>query len=226
MTTTARSLESATRTHPGDRPARPAGLVPLGLGAAAWVAGQAALPDLGTGFEDRLAAVAAARGAQQLATVLLFLAGVALVVAATGLRTRASAGPRPRLATAGSVALGLGGIWLCAGRAAFNLQMLKASSEGVDVATGLAVLEGSEGAGFAPFPLTLLALLVAPLLLAASAPHGRRWIPAACWVVGIGIFLAGEFRAPLVEVVGVSVAAVGLLLAGSAHLRSPAPSAP
>jgi hypothetical protein len=193
----------------------PAGRVAVVIGAVAWTAGQALLPDLGRSFDERVVAVAASRGLQQLATVLLFVAGVSFVVAATSLRTRATSAVRARLAAVGAVALGLGGVWLTAGRAAFNLQLLKATSDGVDPAAGLAVLEGSEGFGFAPFPLTLVALLVAPVLLALAHGTGwrTRWLPVALWVAGIGTFLAGEFASKPLEIVGIATATAGLVVA-------------
>lgn len=215
------AVSPTTRTAPQRNKRVAPGLLPLIGGAAAWVSGQAVLPDMGLEWEQRLAAVAAARGAQELATVLLFVAGVLFVVAATALRTRTVDSPRPRLAAAGAVALGLGGVWLCAGRAAFNLQLLKATADGVDPASGLALLSASEGLGFVPFPLTLLALLSAPILLAAAAGGRVRttWLPLGLWVIGIGAFMAAEFTNKPLEIAGIATANVGLVLAGAAHLR-------
>lgn len=212
-TITQRTHEQTSRFTPG--------LLPLMGGAVAWVVGQALLPDMGLEFEERLPAVAAARGAEELATALLFVAGTLFVVAATALRRRTSGSARPRLASAGAVALGLGGVWLCAGRAAFNLQMLKATAGGVDPAAGLSVVSASEGLGFAPFPLTLLALLAAPIMLAMAAPGGRHaaWLPLALWVIGIAAFMAGEFTMKPAEIAGITIANIGLVLAGAAHLH-------
>jgi hypothetical protein len=52
--------------------------------------------------------------------VLLFLAGALLVVSAIGVAA-APSGRGRRLVSVGSVLLGLGGVWLTSGRAAFNL---------------------------------------------------------------------------------------------------------
>ena len=58
--------------------------VPLLLlaGGVAWTVGQAVLPDMGTAWSERLAAVAADRPMQALATGLFVLAGALLVSAA------------------------------------------------------------------------------------------------------------------------------------------------
>jgi hypothetical protein len=196
-------------------------VLPLALAAATWTGGQALLPDMGSSLGSRIEAVSAARSAEQAATVLLFLAGVALVVGATALRRSAPFAERPRLAGVGAIALGLGGVWLCTGRAAFNLQMIKATDPDVTPSNAVDVLSASEGWAFAPFPLTLLALLLAPVLLSLSTSAGwlSRGLPVILWVVGMGVFVATEFTVKVGEVAGVAIAGIGLVLAGVALSR-------
>ena len=191
-------------------------LLPVIAAGGCWTAGQALLPDMGLEWPERFDAVAGARGRESVSTVLLFLAGALLVVSAIGL---ARAVRRPgRLATTGIPLLGLGGIWLCAGRAAFNLEFLAATSPEVSREQGLAVLTAPDSPAFAVFPLTLLALLLGPLLLTVAVRR-TSWLPLAAWVLGIACFLGSEFQVKTLEVVGVAVASAGLVLAARALLR-------
>lgn len=191
--------------------------VALAAGCLAWVAGQALLPDMGLEWAERLAAVADARGSQALSTALLLVAGASFVVAATGLVAAAPAARGRRLVVAGAVLLGLGGVWLAAGRAAFNLSMLKATHPSVPREAGLAVVSAPDSPAFVVFPLCLLALLVGPVLLAVGM---RSWVPLGLWVAGIGAFVATEFTVKLGEVAGLTLACAGLLWAGLAVLVS------
>lgn len=205
MTTTADRPAAPARTR-----LHPAALVPLTVAGACWTAGQAVLPDMGLQLPERYDAVAQARGLQALSTVLLFLAGSALVVAALALAR--AAGRAPRLVSLGTVLLGLGGVWLCAGRAAFNLHMLSVTAPDVPRDEALTVLENTSPA-FAVFPLTLLALLLGPLLLAVAVRRAT-WLPLVLWVGGIGLFVVSEFQVKALEVAGIGLAAVALVLLG------------
>ncbi|WP_324274001.1 hypothetical protein [Blastococcus brunescens] len=86
------------------------------LGGVAWTAGQAVLPDMGMAWSARLDAVADARGAQSLSAGLFVVAGILLVAAAVAAARLAIGGRGARLVRVGTVLLGLGGIWLTAGR--------------------------------------------------------------------------------------------------------------
>jgi hypothetical protein len=185
----------------------------LVVGVACWVAGQAVLPDAGATWPDRLDAVAAARGAESLATVLLFLGGALLVVGAVGLAPAIRAGRGRRLLQTGTVLLGLGGVWLAAGRAAFNLQLLDATSPDVPRESALAVLSAPDGPEWIVFPICLLALLVGPGLLGIGARRSGAvsWWPLALWVAGIAGFVATEFASKAGEIAGLAVAGTGLV---------------
>jgi len=186
----------------------------LAAAAVCWTAGQGLLPDMGMEFPARYDNVADARGLESLATVLLFLAGCLLVVS-SGLLVRRHLS---RLAAAGALLLGLGGVWLCAGRAAFNLQMLKATE--LDRAEGIAFLESSAGPAFAAFLPTLLALLLSGILLAVAARRsGSGWLPLVLWLLGIGLFLGSEFAVKPLEALGIGLAGCSLVLSGRALRR-------
>lgn len=209
MTTTDHPLTTPRRSTPWPL------VLPLGVAGACWTAGQALLPDTGLEWAERYDAVAGSRGAQAASTVLLFLAGAALVVAALGLAR--SLGPGRRAVTVGTVLLGLGGVWLCAGRAAFNLQFLAATAPEVPREQGLAVLESSSPA-FAVFPLTLLALLLGPVVLGVAVRR-TTWLPLLLWVLGIALFVMTEFQVKAGEVIGIGLASAALVLLGLALTR-------
>lgn len=192
-------------------------LTVLAAAALCWTLGQAVLPDMGSDLSERYDSVGSARGRETLATVLLFLAGC-LYVVASGLLSRARLS---RSGAAGAALLGLGGVWLCAGRAAFNLQMLKATE--LDRADGVAFLEASGGPAFAAFLPTLLALLLSGILLGLAARRSGRikWLPLGLWIVGIGLFVGSEFSVKPLEIVGIGLASFGLLLA--THALEPSP---
>ncbi len=203
---------------------RPMTTAALAGAATCWLAGQAVLPDLGMELPERLDAVAAARGMEALSTALLLVAGALLVVAAIGLSPAAPAGRGGRLVRAGLVGVGLGGVWLAAGRAAFNLSMLDATAPGVNREAALAVLSAPDGPEWIVFPLCLLALLVGPVLLGVGARRSgaTSWWPLVLWVVGIGLFVATEFAVKAGEIAGIALACTGLVWMGVAVLRAPA----
>jgi hypothetical protein len=196
----------------------------LTIGAGCWLPGQAVLPDMGATLPQRMAAVDAARGMEALSAALLLIAGALLVVAAVGLSPAAPTGRGGRLVRWGVVLLGLGGVWLAAGRAAFNLSMLRATAPGVPTEAGLAVLSAPDRPEFVVFPLCLLALLVGPVLLALGVRRSgstTSWWPLALWVAGIGVFVGTEFTVKPAEILGIGIAATGLIWAGAAIARGP-----
>ena len=118
--------------------------------------------------------------------------------------------------------LALGGVWLAAGRAAFNLEFATLVDSPLSRETAIDLLDTSSGPAFVPLVLTL------PCLLRRADPGGRRapraglagWLPLALWVVGIGTFVATEFVVKAAETAGIAVAAVALALLGNALGRS------
>jgi hypothetical protein len=202
----------------------------LALAGAAWTAGQAVLPDMGTEWPERLDAVAADRGGQALSAALFVVAGGLLVTAAVVAGPHLRAGRGGRLVRAGLVLVALGGVWLAAGRGAFNLQMYRVSDPALERSAALDVLGSDIGPGFAALLLTLPALLLGPVVLAAGAIRAGAGAPAwaalACWVVGVGAFVGAEFSVKAVEVAGIGVATVGLALLGAVVVRASAPARP
>ena len=149
------------------------------------------------------------------------MAGILLVAAAIVAARVPAAGRGARAIGVGTVLLGVGGIWLAAGRGAFNLQMYRLTDPAVAPDAALDVAAADVGPGFVPLLLALPALLLGPVLLAVGAGRagsaGRRrgspW-PAGCWASGT--FMASEFTVKAGEVVGIAVATVGLTLLGTA----------
>jgi hypothetical protein len=199
------------------------------LGGAAWTAGQGLLPDMGLEWEARLDAVSGARSAQSLSAALFIVSGALLVAAALATARMPAAGRGSTALRIGALLLGLGGIWLAAGRGAFNLQMYRLTDPGVSRDAALAVASADVGPGFLALLPALPALLLGPLVLAigawrAGAAGRLPQLALMCWVLGIGTFIATEFTVKAGEVVGVSVASLGLVLLGSALSRGTVPS--
>lgn len=198
----------------------------LVLAGLAWTSAQALLPDMGLEWADRLSAVADARDQQAAATALLILAGSLLVLAAIALARISVTGPGARLLRTGTMLLGLGGVWLVAGRGAFSMVMLRATAAEVDRDAVLAMLSGGDGPEYLALLPTLPALLVGPVLLAIGIRRARRgsWFPLICWVAGIGTFVGSEFTSKLGETLGIAVASAGLVLIGRALSAQAAPA--
>jgi hypothetical protein len=195
-------------------------LLPLlmALGGAVWTAGQALLPDMGFAWADRLAAIAADRPGQALSAGAFVLAGVLLVAAAVVASRATPAGRGAGLSRAGVLLLGFGGVWLAAGRGAFNLLTYRLTDPSVERAAALEVAAADVGSGFVVLVLMLPALLLGPVLLAAglirAGAGGPAWAALACWAAGVGAFVVSEFSVKAVEVAGLAVATVGLALLG------------
>lgn len=200
-------------------------LLLAGAGVA-WLLGQAVLPDMGLETPERYDAVAAARGLEAWSAGLLVVAGCLLVLGALSLSRALGAyldagGRGARLLRIGTPLLALGGVWLVAGRAAFNMVFLRVTGPEVPRDTAIRVLDDGGGWEFLPLVLTLPCLLLGPVLLALGLRRAGLtsagvlgWVPLAAWVVGIVVFLGTEFTVKAGEVAGIGLAAVGLALVG------------
>jgi hypothetical protein len=195
------------------------------LAGVSWSAGQALLPDMGETWEVRLEAVAAARTAETVSAGLLILAGAFLVAAAVTAAGRPVIGRGAAAIRVGTALLGVGGVWLAAGRGAFNLLMYRLTDPEVSPEAALAVADADLGVGFVPLLLTLPVLLVAPVVLGIGTWRtGRAGVLApaalACWVLGTGVFIATEFTVKAGEIAGIALAGAGLVVLGLALIRS------
>jgi len=199
----------------------------LCAGGLIWLLGQAVLPDMGLQTSDRYDAVANARDLEAWSAGLLVVAGCLLVLGALAL-TRALGdirGPGARLVRVGTPMLALGGVWLVAGRAAFNMVFLRVTTDDVPRTVAISMLDAGGGPEFIPLLVTLPCLLLGPVLLALGLRRAglTGWLPLVTWVVGISAFLATEFTAKGGEIVGIGLAAAALTLIGwSASGRIPA----
>jgi hypothetical protein len=195
----------------------------LGLAGLAWTTGQAVLPDMGATIEERYARVADAPTLQALSVGLLFTAGGLLVLGSLSATKHLPQGPGRRLVAVGVRLTALGGLWLAAGRAMFNLQFLTFTN--IPRETALPLLEASPSPALIPLALTLLCLLLGPVLVGVGIVRARigSWLIVALWALGIGVFVATEFRLKATEVVGIAVAAVALTMMGRALTRIETP---
>ena len=187
------------------------------LAGVAWTTGQAIVPDMALDTAERYDLVAADRAAEAWSGALLVLAGVLLVVAAASLARRSStaAGARGHRSVAvGTGMLALGGVWLAAGRGAFNLMFVRLTDPEVPRSAALAVLDAPGSVAFAPLLLTLPCLLLGPVVLGVGLRRAGRagWSPVVLWVVGIAVFLASEFTVKPGEVAGIGIASAALVL--------------
>lgn len=200
----------------------------LGTAGLAWLCGQAVLPDMGLQTAERYDAVVDARALEAWSAGLLVVAGCLLVLGAlTVARALADlSGRGSGLVRIGVPMLALGGVWLVAGRAAFNMVFLRVTDADVPRDVALAMLDDGGGPEFLPLVLTLICLLVGPGLLALGLRRAdlAGWTPLVVWVLGTGLFLATEFTVKAGEIVGIGLAALALTLIGrAASRRSPAP---
>jgi len=145
----------------------------LAAGGFAWLLGQAVLPDMGLETPRRYDAVVADRSLQAWSAGLLVAAGCLLVLGALSLiRSLGSVldagGKGTRLLRIGAPMLALGGVWLVAGRAGFNMVFLRVTGPGVPRDTAIRILDDAGGLEFLPLVLTLPCLLVGPVLLASA----------------------------------------------------------
>lgn len=184
----------------------------LTIAACTWWGGQTLLPDMGLEWPERLAAVAAHQQRQAAAAALLVVAGWSLVLGALSLARWTE--PSTRLVRLGIAGLGLGGIWLAAGRGVFSMHLLQVARNDVERSAALSVLEASQGYAFLALLPTLPALLLGPVLLAVGLRRAGAcsWLPLVLWVVGIGTFMGSEFTVKAAESAGVAVAGAALVL--------------
>jgi hypothetical protein len=117
----------------------------------------------------------------------------------------------------------LGGMWLAAGRAMFNLQFLTFTN--IPRETALLLLEASPSPALIPLALTLPCLLLGPVFVGVGIVRARTgsWLIVALWALGIGMFVATEFRIKVTEVAGIAVAAAALTMMGRALTRIETP---
>lgn len=195
----------------------------LASAGVCWTLGQAVLPDMAMQTAARYELVAGNRGAEALSAALLVVAGCLLVLSAMSIvrlvSERGLTGTRgSRLIAIGAACVGLGGVWLVGGRAAFNMMLLRATHPDVPRDSAIALLEAPQGLEFLPLVLTLPALLLGPILLGVGVRRARlgNWLPLVLWVVGIGIFIGTEFSVKAGEITGIAVASSGLVLLGRA----------
>ena len=102
---------------------------------------------MGLQTSERYEAVANARDLEALSAGLLVIAGCLLVLGALALtRTLVDLrGPGARLVRAGTPMLALGGVWLVAGRAAFNMVFLRVTTDDVPRTVAISMLDAGGG---------------------------------------------------------------------------------
>lgn len=195
----------------------------FGTAGISWTAAQTTTPDMGATTDMRLEAVAASPEMQSLSTALLAVAAIFFVLSAISLAQIPLHGRGARLIRIGGMMLGIGGIWLAAGRAGFSLSMLQLTSGGVSRESAVAALSADPGIAFLAILPTLPALLLGPVLIGVGIGlHANRlsgWLPLMCWIAGIGIFIPSEFTNKLGEGVGIGLASLALVLASIAVAR-------
>lgn len=194
---------------------------PFALAGLFWTAAQAIQPDIGLETAERYDHVVDARGLESLSGGLFVVAGALLVLSGLAASRRlAEIAPARggRLLTVGAALVALGGVWLAAGRGAFNLSFVKVTGPDVDPDSALAVLDSAGGTGFVPLVLTLPCLLLGPVLVGVGLRRAglAGWLPLALWLIGVGTFLATEFTAKAGEIAGIALAAAALALVGRA----------
>ena len=190
----------------------------LGAAGLTWAVAQAVLPDMGLATPDRYDAVAAAPSREALSAALFFAAATLLVLGSLSALRRLPDGRGHRPLAVGVRMLAVGGIWLAAGRGAFNLEFATLVDASLPRETAIQVLDASSGPAFVPLLLTLPCLLLGPILMAIGVHRAglAGWLPLALWVVGIGTFVATEFVLKAAETAGIAVAALALALLGVA----------
>lgn len=199
----------------------------LAAAGAAWTVAQAVLPDLGSTAADRYENVATSRDMEALSAALFFVAAILLVLGALSLTRHTPAGRGRRPMAIGIRLLAVGGIWLAAGRGAFNLEFLSLTGPDVPKDVALGLLEDSGGLAFVPLVLTLPCLLLGPVLIGIGMIRaGGHWWGLALWVAGIGTFVATEFAVKSAEITGIALAAVGLAMFGAATTSADAQTRP
>jgi hypothetical protein len=103
----------------------------------------------------------------------------------------------------------------------FSVHFLTLIDTDIPRGTALVLLDSSPGPALIPLALTLPCLLLGPSLLALGIARAGigSWLLLVLWLLGIGVFLAAEFRVKAAEVAGIAVAAVALVMMGKALSR-------
>jgi hypothetical protein len=135
-----------------------------------------------------------AHPAPELASAVLFLiGGVLLVLAAIGLANVGVHGRGRALVQSGAALLGIGGLWMAAGRAMFEA-IVYALANADTPAAARSLEQIGNSAGTSVFVPLLLALVAGPIALTfglARMGIGSRWL-AAAWFAGLLVFLGTE----------------------------------
>ena len=175
-------------------------------------------------YAAQLADVAAHRTPELLSAVLFVAGGILLVLAAIGLAGAVGAGRGRTLVQLGAASLGIGGLWMAAGRAMFEAIVYALAA--TNTAASAASLERiGNSAGTAIFIPLLLVLVAGPILLTIGlgrAGLASCWL-AAVWFAGLIVFLGTE-TSKLGNLVGFGtmmavLAVIGLRIGASGEER-------
>lgn len=144
-------------------------------------------------YAAQLADVAASRGPELVSAALFLLAAILIVPASIGFAGLVR-GRGARLTGSGSVLLGLGALWIAAGRAMYSFLLYALASPKLSQATAANTLDQiGNSAGFAIFLPLLLALILAPILLTIGLWRARlsRWWIAPIWLAATVAYVQG-----------------------------------
>jgi hypothetical protein len=144
-------------------------------------------------YAAQLADVSAHPAPELISAVLFLIGGVLLVLASIGLANLGDEGRGRTLVQWGAGLIGIGGLWMAAGRAMFEaIVYALAKADTPAAARSLEQIGNSAGTGvFVPL---LLALIVGPILLTLGLARRNltsRWL-AVAWFAGLLVFLATE----------------------------------
>jgi hypothetical protein len=144
-------------------------------------------------YAAQLADVSAHRTPELLSAVLFVAGGILLVLAAIGLAGAVREGRGRTLVQLGAASLGIGGLWMAAGRAMFEV-IVYALSAANTTASAASLDRIGNSAGTAIFVPLLLVLVAGPVLLTIGlgrAGLASRWL-GAVWFAGLIVFLGTE----------------------------------
>jgi hypothetical protein len=178
-------------------------------------------------YAAQLADVSAHRGPELLSAALFVVGGIMLVLAAIGLAGIVPAGRGRTLVQVGAALLGIGGLWMAAGRAMFEA-IVYALAAANTAASAASLDRIGNSAGTAIFIPLLLAFAAGPVVLSIGlgrAGIASRWL-GAVWFGGLVVFLATE-TSKLGNLVGFGtmmavLAVIGLAIRAGAPARDAA----
>jgi hypothetical protein len=177
-------------------------------------------------YASQLADVATSRGPELAAASLFLLAAILLIPAAIGLGGLVR-GRGAWLTLSGAILLGVGALWIAAGRAMYSFLLYALASPKLPQATAATSLDHiGNSSAFAIFLPLLLALMVAPVLLAIGlwrAGLGRWWI-APVWLVAAVVYAGGAETSTLGSLVSFGPMMAALAYLGIQVLRTNAAS--